>query len=447
MVAYIEKANALFFSGQTAALKALVGDTALLSGTDRLALALLHMRESRYAEALEIFVETYARFPNQLHMPKAFIDCCVHFGRLDLIANFLGQCTAHHPKSAADNIILTACYLSGAPSLYLPFHPPMALERAGDASVPDYDAIYLSLMDMRHNGIKAGLANYKKRIIGADVGADCWHGSTALPKILHVRKTVGIGDFFQFSRYVAALPLMGCERVVLEESYGRQAGLLPRPLAPSAQHIATAAALHFHEPAPYEEMWTNDFFLFTALFPILGYFQQPAPLFAVPEDNMATALAQAIRAKAKGKPCRLIFWSACESAGDFAFKSLSLKDILPLFEQDDVHWVVAQRGIERENWLAHPLAAKATTLPETLNYKQTAALMTKLDGVVSIDSSLLHLAASLRLPTYGLIPTAGCFRWEREVGRSSWYDTLNIIRPTRLGDWPNAVTQLLQHMG
>jgi hypothetical protein len=198
----------------------------------------------------------------------------------------------------------------------------------------------------------------------------------------------------------------------------------------------------FAEPSPHAEMVTDGFYLFTTFFQTQGYLPPSRPMLKYAASERADAIIAQLRRKAKGKPCRMIFWSCCESAGRFAVKSLTLADVEPLLARDDTHWVVAQRGVERDYWLAHELAADATTLPDTLSYAEVAQIMVALDGVVSNDTGLLHLAGSLMVPTIAMLSIAHCFRWERHEGFSPWYPTVRLIRQPRLGDWAGVVRQV-----
>ncbi|KND60460.1 hypothetical protein BVER_03719c [Candidatus Burkholderia verschuerenii] len=105
------------------------------------------------------------------------------------------------------------------------------------------------------------------------------------------------------------------------------------------------------------EMWTDPFALFTTLFPVLGYLPKQRYIEPV-NPSSADALIETIRQRAGGRRCIGIFWSSCESPNNFAGRSLALPHLYPLFDgHDDIHWVVMQRGFERNRWLNDPRAA------------------------------------------------------------------------------------------
>ena len=77
---------------------------------------------------------------------------------------------------------------------------------------------------------------------------------------------------------------------------------------------------------------------------------------------MADGLLRSIRAEANGRPAVAVTWSSDESHLVFASKSLTLDQIEPLLAMGDIHWVVCQRGLQRQAWLETDLAATSTVL-------------------------------------------------------------------------------------
>jgi tetratricopeptide (TPR) repeat protein len=75
-------------------------------------------------------------------------------------------------------------------------------------------------------------------------------------------------------------------------------------------------------------------------------------------------------------------------------------------------------------------------LPRELgDFADTAALMAHLDLVISVDTSVAHLAGSLGRPAWVLLPFAPDWRWMRERRDSPWYPGMRLFRQERRGDW------------
>ena len=68
------------------------------------------------------------------------------------------------------------------------------------------------------------------------------------------------------------------------------------------------------------------------------------------------------------------------------------------------------------------------------------------DGVISTDTSLLHLSANLNVTTYALL-TLGCeWRWTHDEPRTNWYPNMKLLRQKEFGKWDNVVLELIDEL-
>jgi tetratricopeptide (TPR) repeat protein len=81
--------------------------------------------------------------------------------------------------------------------------------------------------------------------------------------------------------------------------------------------------------------------------------------------------------------------------------------------------------------------------PDLADFAETAALISTLDLVISVDTSVLHLAAALGAPSWGLIDFASDWRWLMARSDSPWYPSVRLFRQKRRGDW-GSVTQAVR---
>jgi ADP-heptose:LPS heptosyltransferase len=70
-----------------------------------------------------------------------------------------------------------------------------------------------------------------------------------------------------------------------------------------------------------------------------------------------------------------------------------------------------------------------------------------MDLVISVDTSVAHLAASLNKPTLILIPYAPDWRWMLDRDSSPWYSTMRIFRQPSMGDWNSVTQKIEQYLG
>lgn len=73
------------------------------------------------------------------------------------------------------------------------------------------------------------------------------------------------------------------------------------------------------------------------------------------------------------------------------------------------------------------------------DFADTAALMTQLDAVISVDTATAHLAGAVGIPTAVLLPYACDWRWGESGETTPWYDSVRIFRQPEFGAWGPAV--------
>jgi hypothetical protein len=72
----------------------------------------------------------------------------------------------------------------------------------------------------------------------------------------------------------------------------------------------------------------------------------------------------------------------------------------------------------------------------------TAKLLRTLDLVISVDTAVAHLSASLKVPTWLLITAVPDFRWMLERSDTPWYPSMTLYRQPRAGDWVSVVASV-----
>jgi ADP-heptose:LPS heptosyltransferase len=84
--------------------------------------------------------------------------------------------------------------------------------------------------------------------------------------------------------------------------------------------------------------------------------------------------------------------------------------------------------------------------PELADFTETAAVISLLDLVVSVDTSVAHLAGSLGKPAVILLPHAADFRWLRDRSDTPWYPTAKLLRQPAFGDWESVIAGLADEL-
>jgi predicted negative regulator of RcsB-dependent stress response len=120
-------------------------------------------------------------------------------------------------------------------------------------------------------------------------------------------------------------------------------------------------------------------------------------------------------------------------------RSIPVASLAPLLDRTEFEFHSLQKEISPwdRQWLtAHPgIREHGDAL---MDFAETAALISLMDLVITIDRSVAHLAGALAQPVWIMLPFAPDWRWLRERSDSPWYPTARLLRQPKWGDW-NAV--------
>ena len=115
---------------------------------------------------------------------------------------------------------------------------------------------------------------------------------------------------------------------------------------------------------------------------------------------------------------------------------------------------ILQKDLRPTDWIAVNNYADVHEHSEHIEtFADTAALCESMDLIVSVDTSVAHLAGALGSRLIVLVPLCGDWRWGVHQTRSDWYPNAMILRQLELGDWThpfqklNLITLMKSHVG
>ena len=79
---------------------------------------------------------------------------------------------------------------------------------------------------------------------------------------------------------------------------------------------------------------------------------------------------------------------------------------------------------------------------EFKDFADTAAVMAMLDLLITVDTSVAHLAGSLGKPVWILLPVTVDWRWLLNREDSPWYPTARLFRQASAGDWDGVIARV-----
>jgi hypothetical protein len=262
-----------------------------------------------------------------------------------------------------------------------------------------------------------------------------WLGESDLTgKTILVHAEQGLGDTLQFLRYVPSIAARG-GAVVLEV----QPALLPL-LAAQPQLMAHLASLHAYGDAlPHFDCHCPLLSLPLALGTMLETIPGGVPYI---DADPARVIAWRTELRSGDEPRIGLVWAGAKGHANDRNRSLPLTLLRPLLQRGDLRFVALQR--EQREGDAAILAASGVVDAggrlETL--ADTTAIIAGLDLVITVDTSIAHLAGAMGKPIWVLLPFCPDFRWLIERDDSPWYPSARLFRQTAAGDWAGVVKRV-----
>jgi Flp pilus assembly protein TadD len=126
-------------------------------------------------------------------------------------------------------------------------------------------------------------------------------------------------------------------------------------------------------------------------------------------------------------------------------RSASLAALAPIAALDGIALVSLQKGAEQAAIATRfDRAPLLNVAAEIEDFVDTMAIIETLDLVVTVDTSVAHLAGAMGKPVWILLPYAPDWRWLLDRSDSAWYPTARLFRQSRPGDWSGPARQVAQ---
>jgi tetratricopeptide (TPR) repeat protein len=235
----------------------------------------------------------------------------------------------------------------------------------------------------------------------------------------------GHGDVIQFCRYIQPLAAMGCD--VVFEVYPNLKRLMAtldhcmvtargEPLPPCDYSIPLMA-LPNALAAQLQDIPSRDRYLHTRI--------SPGAMRRISRSGLKVGLA------CSGNPA--LHTDARRSAPLAFFAPLQRHCTLLLLQN-------AVSARDKDVLAANPAIEHPTA--RFTDFADTAEIIETLDLVISVDTSIAHLAGALGKPVWILLPRLPDWRWFKERDDSPWYDSARLFRQTHEGDWAGVIAMV-----
>ena len=270
-----------------------------------------------------------------------------------------------------------------------------------------------------------------------------WLGEESLKdKTILIHAEQGYGDTIQFSRYIPLIESMGAKVVFLAPN---PLSKLMETLSPTV-HVIEDDNFEFKTILKKVDFHCPIMSLALAFNTTLETIPIETPYLLADQYTRDSWLSVLEKLSSENqdapKPYRVgIAWNG---SGHYAGTKNSKRDIpasqiaglINYFQGENIefHSLQIERG---KNYEIYPLIkGKFFTHHEKLdNFNHTAALMSHMNLIISVDTSVAHLAGALKLPTLILLPNPPDFMSLINCEVSPWYTSTSFLRQAKRGDW------------
>ncbi len=251
-----------------------------------------------------------------------------------------------------------------------------------------------------------------------------WDGRPIVGKTLLIHDEQGYGDTFQFLRLVAWARQRSGARVILEVNAHCHA-LAER--SGGFDQIVRAGDI-----PPAFDMHCELMSLPRALG--LRLADLPVSTAYLRADPLRLARWRA-RLATLPRPRVGLVWAGQPSHPNDAQRSLALADLAPL-AHPGITFVSLQKGAAAAQADTPPLGMEMISISQDINdFDDTAAVISLLDVLVSVDSSPAHLAGALGCPVWVMLPFVPDWRWLQDRSDTPWYPSMRLFRQPGPGAW------------
>lgn len=177
----------------------------------------------------------------------------------------------------------------------------------------------------------------------------------------------------------------------------------------------------------------------------------PGTPYLVPDPDRSFMWKQLF--KAKKKPIIGIAWRGGIPKTASRYRQLDLEQLLPLFKSVDAHWVSLQyKPADKEIAVfkkKHPEVDLVEYPHATLtkDYDDTAAMVSALDHMVIMQTTVGHLAGGLGIPCWTFIPLTSQWRYGQSGEDFVWAKSIRLIRQTKRGQWQDVIQKTGDELG
>jgi Flp pilus assembly protein TadD len=308
---------------------------------------------------------------------------------------------------------------------------------------------YRGMLRIKMGDLAGGWTDHEARrtlpvhTVGVPAGIPAWDGKNAAGKTILLWGEQGLGDQIQGVRFAVRLAALGARVIV------KCARPLKR-LFESVDGVSQVVADGEMIPAcdAHVPMLSVPFLL--KLFDETAYDSGSYLQHAAGSSLSAISRFHAGEHDNPFRRTRVGFvWAGSPGHINDHNRSLSAAQMQSLVDGTSVQWVSLQVGERAIDLASLPQSRRddiVNVAPTLVDFVDTAHVLSALDRVVTVDTSVAHLAGAMGVPTLLLTPFVPDWRWGLVREDSPWYPSLSVLRQPSAGDWGSVIARVKREL-
>ena len=327
---------------------------------------------------------------------------------------------------------------------------------------------FLGLAQLLNGNLKHGWQNYQSRWAAgatrpASTREELWLGQSPLVgKTIWLANEQGLGDMIQFVRYVNWVAAQNPAKLYLEAP-----AALERLFSISFGDRAEIRCIQESATLPYCDEVTTVPSLALAAGTQIETIPNAVPYLRAPTPREDTRWR--LDTLPRGLRVGLV-WAGNQTHSNDARRSIPWAKFVQALSPGHVCYVSLQKevptaditfaksvrfddsgadaSLNRSTTSVEPTPRENEKLEITdfrdclHDLAETAAVISGLDLVIAVDTSVAHLAGALGKPVWVLLPFAPDWRWMLDRNDSPWYPTMRLFRQPRVADWETVLAEV-----
>jgi len=284
-------------------------------------------------------------------------------------------------------------------------------------------------------------ADYKSSLPASRMSQPSWDGSQLNGRTIFIYEEQGVGDTFQFSRYLKNIKkqfgegevIFGCRSSIVDFYYGEDSGwgecidkvLFPGDKIPTFDIHFPLLSMPYIVNLKSKEMSVE-----------IPYLKAPKDLVSIYSEKMRNVCDQ-------NKLKVGVAWQGAKDNVNDKTRSISLRCFSSLFGLKGVEFFSLQKGFGCEQIKNNGFETKLIDWSDEFEkYIDTAALIENLDLIISVDTSVAHLSGAMGKDAWVLLESVPDFRWMLDRGDSPLYPTIRLFRQSEPDNWNDVLTRV-----